>query len=113
MYLNAFLRNLILGENNELRNRYLHVDYVSGPSVQSATSADSKCKICTLNCTLDELAVLNYLHENPRATQKDIAQHIHRSERTVKSITVKLQKGDCLERKNGRRDGYWEVKTDL
>lgn len=70
-YLNAFLRNLILGENTELRNRYLHVDYAPSPSVQSAATADSKCKICTLNCTLEELAVLNYLLENPHATQKE------------------------------------------
>ena len=79
---------------------------------QSANTADSKCRICTLNCTLEELAILNYLRENPYATQKELAEHIHRSERTVKSITVKLQKDDCLKRKNGRRDGFWVVKTD-
>ena len=85
----------------------------SRQEMEERTEFFSKCKICTLNCTLEELAVLNYLHENPHATQKELARHIHRSERTVKSITVKLQNNDCLARKNGRRDGYWEVKIDL
>ena len=37
-YLVAFMRNLILGEYNELRNRYLYVDY----PVQSEETGDSK-----------------------------------------------------------------------
>ena len=64
-YLEAFLRNLILGEHNELRNRYLHVGYPA----QGADAGDSKSKICTLNCTLEELAVLRLLKANPKTTQ--------------------------------------------
>lgn len=112
-FLVAFLRNLILGENNELKNRYLHVDYLKSNSFQSAESGDSKSKNCTLNCTLEELAVLKFLLDNPKATQKQVALHIRRSERTAKKLTVKLQQDGLLERKNGRRDGYWEVKVQL
>jgi len=112
-FLIAFLRNLILGEHNELRNRYLHVDYPKSDSSQSADPDDSKSKSCTLNCTLEELAVLKYLSDNPKATQKQVASHIRKSERTAKTLTVKLQQAGLLERKNGRRDGYWKVKVQL
>lgn len=112
-FLIAFLRNLILGERNELRNRYLHIDSPKANLSQSAESDDSKSKSCTLNCTLEELAVLTFLSENPKATQKQVAAHIRKSERTAKSLTVKLQQDGLLERKNGRRDGYWEVKVQL
>ena len=112
-FLIAFLRNLILGEHNELRNRSLHVDFPKVNLSQNAESECSKSKSCTLNCTLEELAVLNFLSDNPKATQKQVAAHIRKSERTAKSLTVKLQQGGLLERKNGRRDGYWEIKVQL
>ena len=28
IYLELFFHNLILGENNELKNRYIHIDYL-------------------------------------------------------------------------------------
>jgi predicted HTH transcriptional regulator len=48
------------------------------------------------------------VQKNPSATQKEIALEIGKSERTVKSITVALQKKNILHRVNGKRNGYWE-----
>ena len=67
-YLEAFFRNLILDEHNELKNRYLHVL----AETQSATENTPKCNICTLNCTLEESALLNFIKEKPNATQKQL-----------------------------------------
>ena len=72
----------------------------------------SKCNICTLNCTLEELSVWKYLKDNPRATQKEVAASIGKSERTIKTITVNLTNKGLLARKNGRRNGYWEVNEN-
>lgn len=105
-WLERFFRNMLLGEENELKNRYLHIRYQS----QSAKEDSPKCKICTLDCTLEESAVYEYIKQNPRATQKEIALHIHKSERTVKSITVNLVGKRLIERKNGKRNGYWEIR---
>lgn len=104
-YLEKFLRNLVLGEKNDLKNRFLHVGF--------QTELDSKSKICTLNCTLEELAVLRFLKGNPKATQEQIAKHLGRSERTIKSMTVRLTEKEYLIRKNGKRDGWWEVLVEL
>ena len=93
----------------------MHVDYGAlekDGTVLSASSAFPKCKSCTLNCTLEEMAVLNFLREQPKATQKEIAAHIGKSERTVKTITVNLTEKGIIERKNGKRNGFWEVKTN-
>ena len=103
-FLEMFLRNLVLGEQHELRNRDLHVD------AQSENENNSKCNFCTLNCTLEELAVLQFLKDNPKATQEMVAKHINRSQRTVKSMTIRLAERGLLARKNGKRDGWWEVK---
>ena len=73
------------------------------------TNQTSKCKICTL----EEIAVMNFLQERPKATQKEIATHIGKSERTVKSITINLTEKGIIERKNGKRNGFWEIKRTI
>ena len=87
---------------NELKNRFCHILWKEDAQVQSA---NSKCK----NCTLEEAAILEFLKQNPRATQKKIAEEIGRSERTVKTLTKALQEKGLLARKNGKRNGVWEV----
>lgn len=77
-FLELFLRNLLIGENNELKNRYLHIKSVS------------KCQNDTLggglDVTLEESVVLNLLKQNSRITQTQISAEIKRSDRTVKRI---------------------------
>ena len=65
-----------------------------------------------MNCTLEEMVVLQYLQQHPTATQKVIAVHIGKSERTVKTITANLVEKGFIECKNGKRNGFWEVKTN-
>ena len=115
-YIEAFFRNLILSEHNELKNRTMLVQNTPTQEVKSANIPEktaSKCKICTLNCTLEEIAVLNFLQERPKATQKEIAAHIGKSERTVKTITINLTEKGIIERKNGKRNGFWEIKRTI
>lgn len=112
-FLERFFRNMLLGENNALRNREMHLDWgkqreeqapkVQVQSAKSPIDLPPKCKICTL----EEIAVLRVIQSNPAATQKMIAQEIGRSERTVKNLTVKLSEMGIIERKNGKRNGYW------
>ena len=104
VYLERFFENLLMGANHPLRNREMHLDYMES-AAQSATEAAPKCN----DCTLDELAVLRILSASPHMTQKQLAQEIHKSERTVKAITVQLQEKGYLRRNNGKRNGAWEV----
>lgn len=105
-YLVAFFRNLLLNEQTPLHNRELHISLTGGQSaVQSANTAFSKSN----NCTLEETAVLQIIQQNPRVTQKQIAEAIGKSERTVKTLTVNLTQKGMIIRRNGKRDGYWEI----
>ena len=63
----------------------------------------------TPSITPAEAAVLNFLNVNPRATQKIIAERIGKSERTVRSLTRGLREKGLLARKDGKRNGAWEV----
>ncbi len=71
-FLEAFFENLLLGTQHELKNRYLHVNF-KDETVQSASAEISKCQIGTLDCTLEELAVLKAVKANPTIIQKVLA----------------------------------------
>ena len=99
-YLEKFFYNLLSNTKYELKNRYTHVDYV-----QSATNSDLKCK----DCTLEEQAILNVIRENSTIKQEKIAQIIGKSLRTVKTRMIEMQEKGLISRKNGKRNGEWEI----
>lgn len=104
-FLELFLRNLLLGENNELKNRYLHIKFV--PRCQNGTIDG------TINVTIDEITVFKLLRENSTITQKQIAKKINKSERTVKRIIEELKKRGCIVREGGSRFGSWKILKDI
>lgn len=116
-YLEAFFENLLMDANHELKNRYLHIDYSDTNEIQSANSKISKCQNGTLNgtlnCTLEELAIIKELMANPAITQKSMAKATGKSERTVKRRMTTLQEKGYIRRANGKRNGYWEVLVEL
>ena len=118
IYLESFFRSMLLGEEHDLRNRVMHVDWGKVDGEATSQSANHEVKSAKIgeelppkckNCTLEEVAVLRIVQKNRYATQKEIAAEIGKSERTVKTITVALQDKQILKRVNGKRNGYWEI----
>ena len=119
LFLERFFRNMLLNENHPLQNRELHLDWQATNDYEQVQSANqsakedevvlSKCK----NCTLEELAVLRILQQTPSATQKQIAAAIGKSERTVKTLTVNLTNKGIISRRNGKRNGFWEINEQI
>ena len=105
--------NLLLGTRHELKNRYLHVDFREDTVIQSANDKISKCQNGTLDCTLEELAVLRTIAANPSITQKELAAAIGKSERTIKRRMTDLQEKGYLRREGGKRSGHWEVLVEI
>lgn len=104
-FLEAFFSNLILGTEYELKNRYLHVEYV----LQSIISKVPKVQNDTLKCTLEELAVIQAMLEKPTITQTELKDRTGKSLSTVKRIVSSLQEKGYICRTNGKRYGKWEV----
>ena len=77
-FLIRFFRNLLLGENNPLSNREMHIS-----NIQS----------------------LRFLQTRPDARQEEIARHIGKSLSTVKRITPSLIERDSLPGKTARETG--------
>ena len=108
-FLELFFSNLLLGTNYELKNRFMHVDFVDENTVQSAKSETPKCQIDTLKCTLEELAVLDLIKKNPSVKQTELAEQTGKSVRSIKRIIDSLKEKQYLRRVDGKRYGKWEV----
>lgn len=108
-YLEMFFSNLLLGTDHELKNRYMHIDYVDEDNFQSATSEIPKCQNGTLECSLEELAVLNLIKANPTVKQQELVDATGKSLRSIKRIMKSLQDKNYVRRENGKRYGKWEV----
>ena len=95
-YLELFLRNLLLGEDNILSNREMHVNYreVKEKPKEIATRED---------------LIIEILKENPNITLQEIADKIGKSLRTVKTSIKVLQENGKIERVGGKKDGSWRV----
>lgn len=108
-FLEMFFSNLILDTNYKLKNRYMHVDYKDNDVPQSITSKVPKSQFDTLECTLEELAVLELVTKNPTIKQKELAEKTGKSVATIKRIMKSLQERNYIRRESGKRYGKWEV----
>ena len=91
-YLIKFLRNLILNEKNELKNRELHISASKDSGEQSRESR-----------------VLALIKDNPYIKSEDLARELSVSLRTIKSVLKTMSDQKLIKRVNGKRYGRWEV----
>ena len=108
-FLEMFFGNLLLDTDYDLKNRIMHVDYVESDISQSVTAKAPKCQFGTLDCTLEELALLELIVKNPSAKQQELADASGKSLRTIKRIMKSLQDKNYIRRESGKRYGKWEV----
>ena len=116
-YLERFFRNLILDENNELKNRYTHIDYDEyikkfgeneKSSVQNLPVNDKNLPV-NLPVNKVQAELISFLKENPSYTYDDLAEKINRTRETVRVNLRKLEKVNLLKRVGADKNGHWEV----
>ena len=98
-FLEKFFYNLLSNTNYELKNRYTHIDYVN----------DTISSKVNNKYTLEEQAIINIDKDNPLIKQEEIAIEINKSVRTVKTLMSEMQNKGLIARKNGKRNGEWEI----
>lgn len=100
-FLEKFFYNLLVNTNNDLKNRYTHIDNFK--STENNNLKDN-------NYTLEEQAIINILKINSMITQEEISKQINKSLRTVKKYMAEMQEKGLIERKNGKKNGEWIVR---
>ena len=107
IYLERFFRNLIFGENNELKNRYTHIDYDEYAKRFGENEKDSEKK-CGDNQKSSEI-ILELLKENPKLSAKKLSENIGITSRAVEKQIAMLVKKGFLKREGSPKGGHWEI----
>lgn len=109
VYLERFIRNLLLGESNELKNRYLHIAHLFDEN------ADKKAGISAginagIKMSEKQQKIISMLKENPYCTIREISDKLEVNHSTVERNIKKLRENGIIERVGARKDGKWLVK---
>ena len=83
------------------RNIY-GVDFADKCASQSISPKVSKYQFDTLNCSLEELVVLELIAQNPTIKQQELVSATGKSIATVKRVTKSLQDKNYIRRENGK-----------
>ena len=87
----------------------MQIDFADKSASQSISPKVSKYQFDTLKCSLEELAVLERIAQNPAIKQQELMSATGKSITTVKRIMKSLQDKNYIRRENGNRYGKWEV----
>lgn len=90
-YLEKFFRNLLLGEANELKNRYVHIRAENLP----------------VNKT--QRLLLELLLESPKLTYDELAEKMNKTRETVRTNLRTLEEKQLVQRIGAGKNGHWEV----
>lgn len=88
VYLEKFIRNLLLGENNELKNRYLHINHLFDEN------ADKKAEI---KISEKQKKIILMLKENPYCTIKELSDKLDVNHSTVERNIKNYEKTELLK----------------
>ena len=107
-YLETFLRNLLLGEQNELHNRTMHI---SGSFQADAKLHDPINDPINdpIKLTVREQQLQQLLRESPELTRRELAGKLGCSDSTVKRELQILSEQGILRRIGSRKTGVWVI----
>ena len=108
-FLVRFFENLLLGAKNELRNRYLHVDWAE----QDSAPVDGGVMVENggVNGGVSSLQkqILDLIGQNPHITTAEIADQTGTPRRTVENNLKKLKERGIISRVGSDKTGNWVI----
>ena len=136
-YLEKFFRNMLMGEHNELKNRYLHVDYKKvkdGATIEKSKKTGTakklqpkshsknvtvKChsKMSQQNVTVKiserQKQILEIVKENPNVLQTELAERFGVRRETISRDMRKLVDMGILCRSDSDKQCTWKVAKNF
>ena len=105
-YLEKFFRNLLLGEKNELKNRYCHIKY--NEKVADAVTPKVTVNV-TVKFTENQKKIIKVIKKNPFVTQEELAEKIGITRKSINENMKKLQDLKVITRIGADKNGHWEI----
>ena len=90
----------------------MHIDFADKSVSQSISPKVPKYQFDTLDCSLEELAVLERVAQNPSIKQQELVSATGKSIATMKRIITSLQDKNYIRRENGKRYGKQSILLD-
>jgi fido (protein-threonine AMPylation protein)/biotin operon repressor len=116
-YLERFFRNLLLGEQWDLRNRYLHIHPTDDWRIQP--NLEVKPKTVEKNIETVEKSVktvekiIKILSNNPTTTVRELSEMLSLSRRGVEEQIKSLKQKGIIRRIGPDKGGHWQVISPL
>ena len=101
-YLERFFRNLLMGEHNELKSRYMIV----GAKWEENTGSTQETDKSTQEMILDEI------RNHPFTTREQLAKVIGISPDGIKKQLDKMKKAKRIKHVGPTKGGHWEIITE-
>ena len=87
----------------------MHIDFADKSTSKSISPKVSKYQFDTLNCSLEELAVLELIAQNPTIKQQELVSATGKSIATAKRLITSLQDKNYIRIENGKRYGKQSI----
>ena len=113
VYLERFFRNLLLGEQWDLRNRYLHIHPTEEWSKQPNLGDDGINDGINdgIKLTENEAKILNLISAEPTCTAVKMAEVIGVKPRQCERILASMKKKGVIERVGSNKNGLWKITS--
>ena len=95
----------MLGEHNELKNRFTHIRYTEKIA---AKPHKSHSKI-TVNLTKVQQGILEAIDKDKNISQTELAQKLSLTRETINRNMKKLKDQGIIKRVGADKNGHWEV----
>lgn len=102
-FLEHFFRNLLMGEHNELKNRYCHIRAENLP-------VNNKNLPVNMPVNKTQKMILDLLKINPKYTYDELAENLGKTRETVRVNLRKLEELGLISRVGADKNGHWRIK---
>ena len=112
VYLEKFIRNLLLNESNELKNRYLHIKSIFEEKETENVGVNDKNVGVNVGVKLNKTQrkIVEVLKSNPNSTIEEMAKYAEVEPRTIERNIKALKEKDIIDRVGADKNGHWIVK---
>jgi predicted HTH transcriptional regulator len=108
-YLERFFRNLLMGENNELKNRYMIIgtSWNEDKSTQENAASTQESSASTRKTTAER--IIEEIRKHPFTTREQLAEVIGITPDGIKKQLDKLKKTGKIRHVGATKNGHWEI----
>ena len=104
-----FFRNLLMGENNELKNRYMIIgtSWNEDKSTQENAVSTQESSASTRKTTAER--IIEEIRKHPFTTREQLAEVIGITPDGIKKQLDKLKKTGKIRHVGATKNGHWEI----